>query len=93
MAKKSLRKGIFITFEGPEGCGKSTHSKLAAELLRKEGFDVVHTREPGGTGVGKRIRDILLNFKNITISPLSNYPLPYIFICKNIFSIFFIYVS
>ena len=71
MAKKSLKKGIFITFEGPEGCGKSTHSKLAAGLLRKEGFDVVHTREPGGTGVGKRIRDILLNFKNITISPLT----------------------
>lgn len=71
MAKKSLRKGIFITFEGPEGCGKSTHSKLAAGLLRKEGFCVVHTREPGGTGVGKRIRDILLNFKNITISPLT----------------------
>jgi len=71
MAKKALKKGIFITFEGPEGCGKSTHSKLAAEFLRKEGYEVVHTREPGGTRVGRKIRDLLLNFKNIEISPLT----------------------
>lgn len=61
MAKKSLKRGVFITFEGPEGCGKSTHSRLAAEFLRQEGYDVVYTREPGGTKAGDRIRDVLLN--------------------------------
>ncbi|NQU95985.1 MAG: dTMP kinase [Candidatus Omnitrophica bacterium] len=70
MAKKTLKKGIFITFEGPEGCGKSTHSKLAANLLKKEGYDVVYTREPGGTRLGDRIRETLLNLKKIDIPPL-----------------------
>jgi dTMP kinase len=71
VAKKSLKKGIFITFEGPEGCGKSTHSALIAASLKSEGFDVVLTREPGGTAVGKKIRAILLDSKKIGISPLT----------------------
>ena len=71
MAKKGLKKGIFITFEGPDGCGKSTHSALAAKFLRKAGFDVVYTREPGGTAAGNRIRNILLNAKKARISPLT----------------------
>jgi len=71
MAKKSLKKGIFITFEGPEGSGKSTHSKLASGFLRKEGYDVVHTREPGGTRLGDKVRDVVLNSGKITISPLT----------------------
>ena len=71
MAKKALKKGIFIVFEGPEGCGKSTHSKLAAKFLKKSGYDVVYTREPGGTGVGDGIRKVLLNLKKIDISPLT----------------------
>lgn len=70
MAKKNLKKGIFITFEGPEGCGKSTHAGLTASFLRKEGFDVVYTREPGGTKVGDRIREALLNSK-LEISPFT----------------------
>lgn len=70
MAKKSLKKGIFITFEGPEGCGKSTHSRLTANLLKKDGYDVVYTREPGGTDLGDKIRDVLLNPKEIDIPPL-----------------------
>jgi dTMP kinase len=69
MAKKTLKKGVFITFEGPEGSGKSTHSRLAAAFLRKEGFDVVYTREPGGTRVGVKIRDALLSSRT-DISPL-----------------------
>jgi dTMP kinase len=69
--KKKLKKGIFITFEGPERCGKSTHSRLAADFLRKEGYDVVFTREPGGTDVGNRIRDVLLRLKKIRISALT----------------------
>jgi len=63
MAKKSL-KGMFITFDGPEGCGKSTHSKLIVEYLRSKGKDVVHTREPGGTKIGEEIRNVLLSPRN-----------------------------
>ncbi len=71
MAKKTLKKGLFITFEGPEGCGKTTHSRLMAAYLRKNGYDTLYTREPGGTKVGNRIRSILLNLKGLNISPLT----------------------
>ena len=70
MAKKTLKKGIFITFEGPEGSGKSTHAKLTADYLKKEGYDVIYTREPGGTKVGNEIRNVLLHLKDIEISPV-----------------------
>jgi dTMP kinase len=59
-----LRKGLFITFEGPEGSGKTTHSKLLCDFLRKKGFKVLHTREPGGTLISEKIRKILLDPKN-----------------------------
>ena len=51
--------GLFITFEGLEGCGKSTHIKLLAERLRDEGNDVITIREPGGTKSGEEIRRLL----------------------------------
>ncbi len=54
-------KGVFISFEGGEGCGKSTQSKLLKEFLESEGHTVVLTREPGGTKLGKELRDILLH--------------------------------
>lgn len=56
--------GKFITFEGSEGCGKSTQSKLLASFLKKNGFSVVHLREPGGTKISEKIRNILLDYKN-----------------------------
>jgi dTMP kinase len=54
-------KGVFIAFEGGEGSGKSTQSKLLKEYLESEGHTVVLTREPGGTKLGKELRDILLH--------------------------------
>jgi len=64
MGKKKLKKGMFITFEGVEGCGKSTHSDKIYALLKKEGFDCLYIREPGGTRIGEKIRKILLDNKN-----------------------------
>ena len=58
-----MKKGMFITFEGADGCGKSTQMKLLAEYLEKKGIDVVLTREPGAKGLGEKVREILLNYK------------------------------
>lgn len=52
--------GLFITLEGPEGAGKSTNRDYLAERLRAEGIEVVLTREPGGTPLAERIREVLL---------------------------------
>lgn len=71
MAKKSLKKGLFVTFEGPEGCGKSTQSKLLYDYLKKRAYNCIYTREPGGTELGERIRGILLHSKDINISNLA----------------------
>lgn len=51
----------FVTFEGVEGCGKSTQLRLAAARLRERGHRVVETREPGGTPLGERLRAILMD--------------------------------
>ncbi len=51
----------FITFEGVDGAGKSTHLEWVADALRLRGLDVLVTREPGGTPLGEQLRDILLN--------------------------------
>lgn len=51
---------MFIVFEGPEGCGKSTQARLAGDALRQRGVGTVVTREPGGTSLGERLREILL---------------------------------
>ena len=61
--------GVFITFEGGEGSGKSTQTKLLKELLEKNNEIVLLTREPGGTTLGDQLRDILLDNKTGAISP------------------------
>jgi dTMP kinase len=60
--------GWFITFEGVEGSGKTTQIRLAGEFLREKGFPVFVTQEPGGTPLGERIREILLNRGGFDIS-------------------------
>jgi dTMP kinase len=60
-------KGKLITFEGPEGSGKSTHCKMLSSWLRKKGIPFICTREPGGTRVGELIRRILLDPGNYSI--------------------------
>lgn len=57
-----MNRGLFITFEGADGCGKSTQLNLLAEYLTKKGFEVIVTREPGAKGLGEKIREILLNY-------------------------------
>ncbi len=54
-------KGVFITFEGLDGSGKSTHLERADQMLRTRGYQTVVVREPGGTWIGERIRSILLD--------------------------------
>jgi dTMP kinase len=62
-------KGKFITFEGSEGCGKSTQSKLLYDYLKSQGKKVVYLREPGATKVSEKIREILLDAKNDAMLP------------------------
>jgi len=66
-----LSKGIFITLEGIEGCGKSTQAVLLAKALKRAGYRVKLTREPGGTPLGNAVRQILLNSTKLNILPLS----------------------
>lgn len=70
MAKKAL-KGKFITFEGPEGSGKSTQSALLYKFLKSKGYPVIRVRDPGGTKTGEKIRAILLDSKNKKLAQIT----------------------
>jgi len=61
---------LFISFEGPDGSGKSTQAAMLARVLRSRGVGVVETREPGGTAVGEQIRGILLDPQGPALTPL-----------------------
>lgn len=54
-------KGLFITFEGIDGGGKSTQLRLAAQALREQGYEVVESREPGGTVLAEKVRELVLD--------------------------------
>lgn len=67
MAKQDKNTGFFITFEGPEGSGKTTQIHLLEESLRRRGYEIVITREPGGTALGDAVRALLLQRQDLTI--------------------------
>ena len=60
---------MFITLEGPEGSGKTSHIPYLVEFLREQGHTVFPTREPGGTSIGEQVREILSNLKNTEMIP------------------------
>ncbi|MCS7011651.1 MAG: dTMP kinase [Anaerolineales bacterium] len=60
---------MFITLEGPEGSGKTSHVPPLVEFLRQQGYSVFPTREPGGTSIGEQIREILHSLKNTEMHP------------------------
>src|SRR5882724_4304464 len=62
--------GVFITFEGIDGCGKSTQMRMLASELRMRRLDVLTTREPGGTALGQRLRAALLDVQE-QVDPLA----------------------
>lgn len=64
---------LFITFEGPDGSGKSTQCKLLAEYLTTLGHDVLLTREPGGTEISQQIRQVIMDMKNKSIFPATEF--------------------
>src|SRR5690349_1471558 len=60
---------MFITLEGPEGSGKTSHIPYLVEYLRESGYTVFPTREPGGTSIGEQIREVIHDLKNVDMHP------------------------
>jgi dTMP kinase len=69
----SMERGRFITFEGIDGCGKTTQLRMLAQWMREHAHDVVETVEPGGTAIGKQIRKILLDPASAGIQPRAEF--------------------
>lgn len=63
--------GLFISLEGPDGSGKSTQIALLREFLEKQGYDVLETRDPGGTKISEQIRSVILNRENTEMSNMT----------------------
>lgn len=63
-----MKRGVFISLEGPDGSGKTTQVKLLAQHLRNCGYEVVETREPGGTPISDKIREIILDNANAAMT-------------------------
>lgn len=66
-----MSRGLFITFEGTDGTGKSTQIEFAREYFESRGFNVLMSREPGGTSISEKLRDILLDKANGEMSPVT----------------------
>lgn len=66
-----MKRGFFITFEGGEGAGKSIQVEILASHLHEKGYQVVVTREPGGTRIGEQIRTITHNPENVDLDPVT----------------------
>ncbi|HYE76268.1 MAG TPA: dTMP kinase, partial [Blastocatellia bacterium] len=66
-----MTRGRFITFEGIDGCGKTTQIRMLERTLTAQGISFVSTREPGGTALGTTIRAALLNVSRSTVEPLA----------------------
>ena len=65
---KNKLAGKFIVLDGPDGCGKSTQSKILTEWIETQGVEVENFRDPGATAIGEKIRDILLNPEHVAMS-------------------------
>ena len=63
-----MKNGLFITFEGADGCGKTTQIELLDKYLKYKGLETLITREPGAKGLGVKLREILLNYEG-EVSP------------------------
>jgi dTMP kinase len=68
---KPTLRGRFLTFEGVDGCGKTTQARLLGERLCEAGLPVLETREPGGTEIGRQLRAVLLSADNAALAPLT----------------------
>lgn len=66
-----MDKGFFITFEGPDGAGKSTQIDRLKLFFTERDLDVLYTREPGGTDIGEKIRKLILDKENIEMEPVT----------------------
>lgn len=66
---KILKRGLMISFEGIDGCGKSTQIAYAAEYLRDLGYDILVTREPGGCKISEKIRNVILDVDSVGMNP------------------------
>jgi dTMP kinase len=66
-----MKRGFFITFEGVDRCGKSTQAGKLLSYIKSKGYDVIFTREPGGTAISEKIRELLLDTKNKEMTKLT----------------------